>query len=178
MTIKISLEINEAKNGNELDDQETPIVYPNAFKIICDDSEKEVEEDMEVTLENDSITMILALNSIGATGFLNVNEEVYSLMNSENPYLQWAATQVLGQVADCKALELLIKALDSEVFDVRWGAVTAMAEIAKKWIIFHLVRSFNNDRDHHRDCILRAFQELWGVEQITDGDAEVTGETQ
>ena len=50
MTIKISLEINEAKNGNELDDQETPIVYPNAFKIICDDSEKEVEEDMEVTL--------------------------------------------------------------------------------------------------------------------------------
>lgn len=168
MTIKISEEINEAKNGNELDDQETPIVYPEEFEIIDDENDDDANDDdanedhnYRVTIENNSFTMFTAFFGTGKTGFLNADEEVYGLIQSENPYVQWAGTQVLGQVANEKAINLLLKALNNPSFDVRWGAAMAIAEVAKKWFMWHLVLYLKNQDDKYLDRVAKAFKELW-----------------
>ena len=163
MKIKISKETNEAQIGNELKDPKSPLVYKEEFEIIDDDNDDDAngENNYRVAIENNSFTMFTAFFGTGKTGFLSVDEEVYGLIQSENPYVQWAGTQVLGQVANEKAINLLSEALNNPSFDVRWGAAMAIAEVAKKWFMWHLVLYLEKEDDKYLDRIKNAFQKLW-----------------
>jgi hypothetical protein len=178
MKPKIFNENEETFPGLEINDSISPIVYKKKFEIIDDQENDAVDESekFRVFVANNNFSMSTAFDGTGRSGFLEVDDEVYDLMDSKNPYLQWAATQVLGQVADHKSLNLLFEALYSEIFDVRWGAVMAIAELGKKWITHNLIRFINADDSERLYRIKRAFEELCNFKPTDNGDVEPAGE--
>ncbi len=53
-------------------------------------------------------------------------------LGNKREWVRWEATKALGQIADPAATDALIKALQDDMFDVRWLAAEGLIAIGKK----------------------------------------------
>jgi HEAT repeat protein len=78
----------------------------------------------------DGPVRVRARNSLVAIGEQAVGPLVKALAH-RNQWVRWEAAKALGQISDPTAAEALVKALEDEVFDVRWLAAEGLITVGR-----------------------------------------------
>ena len=82
----------------------------------------------------DGIVRVRARKSLVAIGKPSVGPLVEALA-SKKELVRWEAAKAIGQVDDPKATQALVKALEDDMFDVRWLAAEALIIIGKEALV-------------------------------------------
>jgi len=78
----------------------------------------------------DGLVRVRARNSLVAIGEQAVGPLVKALAH-RNQWVRWEAAKALGQISDATAAEALVRALEDEVFDVRWLAAEGLITLGR-----------------------------------------------
>ena len=78
----------------------------------------------------DGLVRVRARNSLVAIGEQAVGPLVKALAH-RNQWVRWEAAKALGQIGDPTAAEALVRALEDEVFDVRWLAAEGLITLGR-----------------------------------------------
>ncbi len=78
----------------------------------------------------DGLVRVRARNSLVAIGEQAIGPLVKALAH-RNQWVRWEAAKALGQISNPTAAEALVKALEDEVFDVRWLAAEGLTTLGR-----------------------------------------------
>jgi len=78
----------------------------------------------------DGLVRVRARNSLVAIGEQAVGPLVKALAH-RNQWVRWEAAKALGQISNPTAAEALVRALEDEVFDVRWLAAEGLITLGR-----------------------------------------------